>query len=126
MVARRITDIVEIIVFSARADAFLRGCRAGIGALFEAGKKVLELNHSGVGEHKGWVILRYERRRSHDLVFILFEEIEKGRPDLADAVHFVTPAVPILIARATVPTMQKATERLAGDAPIRASPTIRA
>ena len=98
VVARRITDIVEIIVFAARADAFLCGCRARIGALFEAGKKVLELNHSGVGEHEGWVILRHERRRSHDLVFILFEEIEKGRPDLADAVHFVTPVVSILIA----------------------------
>ncbi len=98
VVARGITDIVEIIVFAARADAFLRGCCACIGALFEAGKKVLERNHSGVGEHEGWVILRHERRRSHDLVVILFEEIEKGRPDLADAVHFVAPVVSILIA----------------------------
>jgi hypothetical protein len=97
VVARRITYIVEIIVFSAGPDAFLRGCCTRIGALFEAGKKVLELNHSGVGEHEGWVILRHERRRSHDLVSLLFEKIEKRRPDLADAVHFVTPVVSILI-----------------------------
>ena len=77
-------------MFSARADAFLRGCRARIGGLFDAGEKVLELNHSGGGEHEGWVISRHERRRSHYFVFIFFEEIEKGRPDLADAVHIVT------------------------------------
>ena len=110
-------------------SAFLRGCRACIGALFEAGKKVLERNHSGVGEHEGWVILRHERRRSHGLMFILFEEIEKGRPYLADAVHFVTPVVSIVIVGE--PTRQclprkKAWERLARDGPIRASPTIRA
>jgi hypothetical protein len=42
-------------------------------------------------------------------MFILFEKIEKGRPDLADAVHFVTPAVSILIVGepAAVPVTQK-------------------
>ena len=89
VVACRIADIVQIIVLAARAHAFLGGRGARIGALFHAGKDILELHHSGIGEHERRVIVRHEGGGSHDLVSILLEEIEKGRPDLTHTVHFV-------------------------------------
>src|SRR5262249_40046834 len=51
------------------------------------------LDHSGIGEHQRWVVLRHERRRGHDLVAIFLEEIEKRRPDFADAAHLVILAI---------------------------------
>src|SRR5262249_18902978 len=49
VMARGIADIVEIVVLAAGADAFLRGDRARIGSLFEAGEDVLELHHPRIG-----------------------------------------------------------------------------
>ena len=65
VVARRIADIVEIVVLAAGAHAFLRRHRAQIGPLLQAGEDVLELHHAGIGEHQGRVVARHERRRRH-------------------------------------------------------------
>ena len=70
VVARRVADIVEVVVLAAGAHAFLRGGRARIGALFEAGEDVLELHHAGIGEHQGRIVARHERRRRHDRVAV--------------------------------------------------------
>ncbi len=90
MMARGIADIVEIVVLAARAHALLRGHRACIGPLLEAGKDVLELHHAGIGEHQRRVVARHERRRRHDGMAVLREIVEKARPDLVDAAHFQT------------------------------------
>jgi hypothetical protein len=52
VVARGVADIIEVVVLAARADAFLGGGGAGVGAFFNAGEDVLELDHAGVGEHQ--------------------------------------------------------------------------
>ena len=87
MVTRGVTHIVEVVVLAARAHAFLRGGRARIGTLLQAGEDVLELHHAGIGEHEGRVVARHERRRRHDLMAIPGEIVEEARSDLVDAAH---------------------------------------
>jgi len=91
VMACSIADIVEIIMFSTRTNAFLSRRGARIGALLHAGEKVLELNHAGVGEHQRRVVAWHERRRGDDLVPVLLEIVEEGRSDLADARHVLVP-----------------------------------
>ena len=83
-----VADIVEVVVLAAGAHAFLRRDGARIGPLLDAGEDVLELHHAGVGEHQRRVVARHERARRHDLVPVLREIIEKGRPDFVDAAHW--------------------------------------
>ena len=89
VVARRIADIVEVVVLAAGAHAFLRRDGAHIGALLQAGEHVLELHHAGIGEHQGRVVARHERRRRHDLVAVPGKVVEEGRPDFVDAAHSI-------------------------------------
>ena len=53
-------------------------------------KDVFELHHAGIGEHQGRVVARHERAGGHDLVTVLPEIVEEGRPDLVDATHIIT------------------------------------
>src|SRR5690606_2224723 len=76
------SDLIQVIVFAARAYAFLRCCGPRIIALFFAEKNVLELIHSGVGEKKCRVVRRQKRRRMHDLVPVAFEIFEKCFADI--------------------------------------------
>ena len=77
------SDIFEIVVFAAGPNAFL-----GIGHARRIPRRFLltkknwhELVHAGVGE-KQVRRVRQERRRRHDGVLLLAEEIEKRLPDL--------------------------------------------
>ena len=87
VVPRGVADIIEVIVLAARAHAFLRGHRPLEGALLDAGEHVLELHHAGVGEHKGRIVARNERRRRHDLVAVPREIVEEALSDVVDAAH---------------------------------------
>ena len=95
VVARRVADIVEVVVLAAGAHAFLRGRGLGVGALFEAGEDVLELHHAGIGEHQGRVVARHERRRRHHGVAVAREVIEELPPDLVDAAHVRSGILPL-------------------------------
>ena len=87
VVARGVADVVEVVVLAAGAHALLRGRRRVVGARLLAGEHVLELHHAGVGEHQGRIVARHKRRRRHDLVALLLEEIEERSADLVDARH---------------------------------------
>ncbi len=100
VVARRVADVVEIVVLAAGAHAFLRGRGAHVGALLEAGEDVLELHHPGIGEHQGRVVARDERRRGHGLVAVPGKIVEEARPDLVDAAHECSPLPTCLFKRA--------------------------
>ena len=104
VVARGIADIVEVVVLAAGAHAFLRGHRAIVGALFQAGEDVLELHHAGIGEHQRRVVARHERRRRHDLVVVAGEEIDEAFADFVDAAHRVLAAAVLLGQRAKSPS----------------------
>ena len=87
MVPGGIADIVEVVVLAAGAHAFLRRRGAAVGPLLDAGEDVLELHHAGIGEHQRRVVPRHERARGDDLMAVLGEVIEEGRPDFVDAAH---------------------------------------
>ena len=88
-----IADIVQIVVLAAGADAFLRSRGRRVWTAFQAGEDVLELHHAGIGEHQRRVIARHQRAGRHDLVAVLLEIVEEGRPDVIHAAH-ATPFVP--------------------------------
>ena len=81
--------VFEIIVLTARADAFLRGGRPHVVALFEAEKNVFELVHSGVGKEQRRIIRGDERRGVHLAVSLLNEEVEKFAPNFGAGEHRV-------------------------------------
>ena len=89
VVARRIADVIKIVVLAAGADAFLRRCGARNGARLLTGEDVLELHHAGVGKHQRRIVARHERRRRHDLVRISAEVVEERGANFADASHVV-------------------------------------
>ena len=87
VVARRVTDIVEVIVLAASAHAFLGGCGAGIGPRLCAGENVLERHHAGIDEQQGRIVLRNQRRRGRDGVTPTLKIVEEGGADFVQARH---------------------------------------
>ena len=91
VVAGGIADIVEIIVLATGPYTFLRGCGTAIGALFNAGKDILELHHTGIGEHQGRIIARHQGARVHNLMAMFSKIIQKCGPDFIHAAHAPSP-----------------------------------
>ncbi len=61
VVARRVADVLEVVVLAARAHAALAGRRAHVVALVLAEEAVLELHHAGVREQQRRVVAGHER-----------------------------------------------------------------
>ncbi len=87
-----VTDVLEVVVFAAGADAFLGVGGAGVGGgagagpfgdvgLFVAEEDGHELVHAGVGEEQAGRV-REQRRRRDDRVLLRVEEIEEGLAEL--------------------------------------------
>src|SRR5688572_8015759 len=83
VMARGVADVLEVVVFPARAYAALRTHRTHVVALVLAEKDVLELHHARVGEEQRRVVARHERARRHDRVAVVAEELEKGGAELS-------------------------------------------
>ena len=88
VVAGGVSDVVQVVVLAAGADAFLRGGGAGVRALFLAGEDVLELDHAGIGEHQGGVVARHQRAGFHDGVTVAGEIVEEGGADVVRRGHW--------------------------------------
>ncbi len=71
------SDVFEVVVFSARAHAFLAGSGPFVVALLEAEENVFELIHPRVGEEQRGIVMRYERGAAHYAMTALFEEFQK-------------------------------------------------
>src|SRR5262249_44606347 len=72
--------LLEVVMLAAQAQAPLGiGCPR-VGARLLAEEDVFELDHAGVGEQQGRVVVRDERRAAHDLVPTRAEEVEKAAP----------------------------------------------
>ena len=92
LVPRGIADIVQIVMLSARAHAFLRRRGALVIPRLHPGEAVLELHHARVREHQRRVVARHEGRAFHMPVAVPFEEVEEGRADVVQAGHGQIPA----------------------------------
>ncbi len=84
VMARRIADVLEVVVLAAGAHAALRGGCARIRPLVGAEEHVLKLHHARVHEQQRRVVARHERGRRHDRVTALGEELQKLRSDVGD------------------------------------------
>ena len=52
-------DVVEVVVLAAGTDALLGAGRARVVPALQAGEDVLELDHAGVGEEEGGILVRH-------------------------------------------------------------------
>lgn len=81
-----VTDVLEVVVFAAGAEALLGvgGTGGGVGGLFGAEEVGDELVHPGVYEHKSVAGRRSwkERGARHDGVLLFFKEVEEAGADL--------------------------------------------
>ena len=77
------SNIFQVVVFSASADAFLAGGGAFVVALLEAEEDVLELIHARIGEEQRGIVMRYERGAAHHAMAALFKEFQKCFADFA-------------------------------------------
>src|SRR5690606_36442640 len=82
VVARRVTDLVEVVVLAAGAQAALHVGRAHVAAFLGAEEHVLELDHARVREQQGRVVSGYKWRRRHDGVAAGGEELEEVPADV--------------------------------------------
>ncbi len=78
VVVRIVSHFFEVVVLSAHSQAFLRVRRTRVRRGGVTEEDVLELVHTGVGEHQRRVILDHHRGRRHDGVSLGCEEIEKS------------------------------------------------
>src|SRR4029077_12777097 len=83
----RESNIFEIVMFSSRSHALLRGSRPRIAPFFQSQEDVLELVHACVGEQQGWIVLRHERGRMHLAVSLLKEIVQKFPANLGASQH---------------------------------------
>ncbi len=90
VVARRIADIVQVIMLTARAHTFLRRSRTHIITFLLSGEQVLELHHARVHKHQSRIIARHQRRAGHHLVISFFTEIQKCVTNVVYAGHGVS------------------------------------
>ena len=82
VVARRVPDVLQVVVLAARAQAALRSRGAPVGPCLPAEEHVLELHHSGIGEEQRRVVRRHERAGGDDRVVALLEELQELRANL--------------------------------------------
>ena len=87
MVARRVADIVEIVVLSACAHAFLRARRARRRRRFKACESVLERHHARIDEHQRGIAERHQGCARHFLVPVGGEVIEERAADFVGRRH---------------------------------------
>ena len=76
-------DVVEVVVLAADPHALLRRCRARIGPLLAAEKRVLELVHSRVREEERRIVARHERGARDDGVSLTLEVVKEAGSDVA-------------------------------------------
>ncbi len=84
VMARRVADVLQVVVLAAGAHAALRRRRALVAALVDAQEHVLELDHAGIDEQQRRIVARHERRTRHERVALGDEVIEELAADVGD------------------------------------------
>ncbi len=82
VVARRSTDLLEVVVLAGDPQDTLIVDRSGVRPRFGTDEHVLELDHAGIGEQEGGVAGRHESGAGHDRVSAFGEELDEAMADL--------------------------------------------
>ena len=80
-------DVLEIVVLSAGAHAFLHGNRALVIALLESKEHVFELVHARIGKEQSRVANGHKRRAAHNAMSVLREVIQKCTANFVSCEH---------------------------------------
>ena len=96
VVACGVADVIKVVVLTTGANTFLRCCRAGVVAGFDACEQVLELHHARVRKQQRRVVAGHKRGRGHDRVPLFFEIAQKGRADIVQRCHALPRVAKIL------------------------------
>ena len=84
---RGAADILEVIVLATRAHALLGGSGAYVVPTLLAQEDGLELDHAGIGEEKGRILRRHERRGADHGVAVPREVVEEALANLGAGLH---------------------------------------
>ena len=84
VMARGVTDVFQVVVFTAGTQAGLNRGSAHIGAFVGAQEHVLELHHARVGEHQCRVVARHQRAGRDDRMALGRKEVEEGFANIGD------------------------------------------
>ncbi|AMO47505.1 hypothetical protein AKI40_1084 [Enterobacter sp. FY-07] len=90
---RGVTDVFQIIVFTACTNAALCSGSAGIITFVEPKEYVLELVHPGVGKQQSRVVIRHQGAAGNYLMSLAMEKIEKRLTDLSGALAHNYPEI---------------------------------
>ena len=88
VVARRRSDVLEVVVLAGHPQALLHRDGARVLGRRCAGEVVLELDHAGVGEQQRRVAVRHERRARDGAVTAVAEIVDETLADLGAAHRF--------------------------------------
>ncbi len=87
MVTIRKTDVLKVVMLTARANTLLRRRCTPVVSLLQTKEDVFELVHSGVGEEKRGIVRGNERRRMDLFMSILNKKVEELAAYLGASQH---------------------------------------
>src|SRR3569833_2134821 len=87
MMTRGIADIFQIIVFTTRAYATLRGSSPLVGPLILTQKNILELDHAGIGEQQRGIVRGHQRTGRHHFMPLGTKILKKALADFRTGHH---------------------------------------
>ena len=91
VMAAGVADVFQVVMFAARAHAFLRSGGTRIVALFHAGKGVFELVHARVGKQQRGIVRRDQRRAAQHAVAAGGKEVEEKLSDFVTCHGSIVP-----------------------------------
>lgn len=77
VMTRCISDVFQIVMLAASANAALYGSGTGIGTFVESEENILELHHPCIGQHQGRVVGRNQRARTDDSMTLGLKKAQK-------------------------------------------------
>merc|ERR1712173_298694 len=87
MMARRVADIIEIVVLAPCSHAFLGAGCALRWRCFQTGEGILERDHARIDEHERWIAERDKRGAGDFRMFVGGEIVEKAAADVVGRSH---------------------------------------
>src|SRR6267378_4547127 len=78
-------DVFEVVVFAARANAFLAGRRPRVVPLFQPKEHVLELVHPGIGKEQRGIAMWHQRRTADAAMSFAFKKAQEPFADFVPA-----------------------------------------
>lgn len=87
VMARGVSNVIEVIMFTTCTNALLAGNCAVIIAALKSGKNILELHHARVGKHQRWIVAWNQRRAIDYRMTVRLKAIQKCAANIIQTGH---------------------------------------